>query len=279
VFSALTVETKFIENDGRKIAYRQIGRGEPLIMCNRFRGILDDWDPLFLDELAKNYTVITFDYSGIGLSSLPHPDDSLMEVQDIADIADALSLDTFNLAGWSHGGKVAQAFAIRAAGRVKNLILLGTGPIGKNGFPPEPVFFDHALKPVNDFEDEVILFFEPRYTASVEAAKLSRQRMSARQGDKDVYVTPDKFQKYFNSVAMYNSIENGLDTLISKNIPTLALSGEHDIVFPIENWYALTRKCPSLQIIMLPQAGHGPQSQYPVLAASYIHNFIGAGSR
>jgi pimeloyl-ACP methyl ester carboxylesterase len=57
-------------------------------------------------------------------------------------------------------------------------------------------------------------------------------------------------------------------------MPMLAISGEHDIVFPIEGWYEQTRINPNLQIIMLPRAGHGPQSQYPVLTAGYIDNFI-----
>ena len=50
--NATNSRTQYAEINGRKIAYRSIGKGEPLILCQRFRGILDDWYPGFLDALA-----------------------------------------------------------------------------------------------------------------------------------------------------------------------------------------------------------------------------------
>ena len=50
--------------------------------------------------------------------------------------------------------------------------------------------------------------------------------------------------------------------------------GDHDIGFPVEEWYRLVGKLPSTQLIVMPQAGHGPQHQYPDLAAKYIAAFI-----
>lgn len=271
---AINVKTEFFSKDDRQIAYRKIGSGNPIILCNRFRGTLDDWDPLFIDELAKAHQVIYFDYAGIGLSTFKPGVDSLKELKDLADLADHLGLTSFDLIGWSHGGKVAQVFTAKNPDKVKHLILLGTGPIGKTSFPPEQIFFDRALKPVNDFEDEIILFFEPQSEESKKSAKASHDRMAARTADRDVYVTPDRFEKYFSSVGTYNSDEASKAKLFELSIPMLAISGDHDIVFPIENWYAQKRVNPNLQIIMLPQAGHGPQSQYPVLTAAYIRNFI-----
>jgi pimeloyl-ACP methyl ester carboxylesterase len=194
--SAINSETMYLESNGRRLAYRKLGTGHVLVLSNRFRGIMDDWDPMFLDELAKDYTVITFDYSGIGLSTLPNPGDSLRELQDIHDLVSGLNIDTFSLIGWSHGGKVAQVYAATHPQQVSHLILLGTGPIGDQKYSPEKIFFDRALKPVNDFEDEVILFFEPAYTDSREAAKKYHDRVRERVSDTSHYVTPEKFQKY-----------------------------------------------------------------------------------
>ena len=56
--------------NGRPLAYRRIGRGKPIVLCNRFRGTLDSWDPAFIDGLADGgFDVIWFDYSGLGLST------------------------------------------------------------------------------------------------------------------------------------------------------------------------------------------------------------------
>jgi pimeloyl-ACP methyl ester carboxylesterase len=54
----------------------------------------------------------------------------------------------------------------------------------------------------------------------------------------------------------------------------LAICGDHDVVFPVENWYALNRKWKSLHILTFPQAGHGPQHQYPQLCADVIASFV-----
>ena len=66
---AVNAKTDFVEIGGRKIAYRSIGKGLPIILINRFRGNLDTWDPAFLDALALRFNVITMDYSGTGLST------------------------------------------------------------------------------------------------------------------------------------------------------------------------------------------------------------------
>jgi pimeloyl-ACP methyl ester carboxylesterase len=41
--------------------------GQPIVLCSRFRGNMDTWDPAFLDGLAsQGFQVITFDYTGWG---------------------------------------------------------------------------------------------------------------------------------------------------------------------------------------------------------------------
>jgi pimeloyl-ACP methyl ester carboxylesterase len=78
-------KTKFVETGGRKIAYRSIGSGPPIILVNRFRGNLDTWDPAFLDGLASGYNVITIDYSGIGLSTRECTSDVYKMAKDVKD--------------------------------------------------------------------------------------------------------------------------------------------------------------------------------------------------
>ena len=44
--------------------------------------------------------------------------------------------------------------------------------------------------------------------------------------------------------------------------------------FHVEDWYSLVGKLPSIQLIVMPQAGHAVQHQYPELPAKYITEFI-----
>ncbi|MCF2443955.1 hypothetical protein L0657_08315 [Dyadobacter sp. CY345] len=67
---ALAAQTNIELINDTKIAYRQFGTAEPLLLVNRFRGVMDTWNPLFLDALAADYQVILFDYSLLLLKNL-----------------------------------------------------------------------------------------------------------------------------------------------------------------------------------------------------------------
>ena len=48
------------------IAYKMIGKGDPILLYNGASDGMDAWDPSFLKRLASNHTVIVFDSRGIG---------------------------------------------------------------------------------------------------------------------------------------------------------------------------------------------------------------------
>ncbi len=101
--AAALAPTLFAETNGRRLAYRTLGQGPPLILCQRFRGNLDDWDPAFLAALAENYQLFYFDYGGMA-SSTGEPHESITAfASDVTALADFLSLGRFLLLGWSFG--------------------------------------------------------------------------------------------------------------------------------------------------------------------------------
>lgn len=51
--------TQFIDISDRRLAFRTIGTGQPLCLLVRYRGTMDDWDPLFLDTLASQGFQVT----------------------------------------------------------------------------------------------------------------------------------------------------------------------------------------------------------------------------
>jgi pimeloyl-ACP methyl ester carboxylesterase len=176
-------------SDGRTIAYRSIGKGYPIIIANRFRGNLDTWDPAFLDALAKSNRVIIYDYVGTGLSKGTQADTNLKMATEIKELAQALKINKFAVGGWSYGGMIAQLALTEFPELISHGILIGTRLPGPNVAPPQKIFFERALKPVNDLDDETILFFNPQYPASVKAAKESHDRITARKSDNDIAMT------------------------------------------------------------------------------------------
>lgn len=272
---ALNSETEFADLSGRKIAYRSIGNGNPIILVNRFRGTLDTWDPLFLDLLAEKYRIITFDYSGIGYSTGTLPTDVKEVAQDIKDLAEFLKIKETILIGWSYGGLVTQAATLQFPELVTQTVLLGTGPPGERVVPLEQAFLDSALKPINDFEDEIVLFFEPTSEESKKQAKASHDRIAKRIDVSKIPSTMDVFQLYFKGgEGITEDKDNYKKKLETTKTPILIISGDHDISFAVENWYPLTRKLPTAQLIVLPQTGHAPQHQHVHLVVNYIDNFL-----
>jgi len=158
---------------------------------------------------------------------------------------------------------------------VSQTVLIGTKPPGYVKHPYEEIFLKVSRKYENDFEDEVILFFEPTSKDSRLAAHESHKRIAERSVDNDIKVRQDLWQFYFKGGEDFQKDPyNARQKLGATKIPILVVSADHEICFPPENWFDLNGKLPTTQIIVIPQAGHGVHHQYPDLVSSYIHSFI-----
>lgn len=273
--SALTVQTKFAKIKDNQIAYRKFGTGVPLILLNRFRGTLDTWDPLFLDLLAKHHTVITFDYCGIGYSEGELPFNIKEVAAEVIKLADYLEIGQFNVLGWSYGGWVAQYTTFLNPSRIVNTVIIGNNPIGKNEVPFKKEFFERALKPINDNDDFLVLFFEPNSVKSSTKANDSMQRIAERFDLSKVPSTQEVFNRYFASKnAIAEDTDNFRTAYQTTNIPILVISGDNDISFALENWYPMLGKAPTLRLMVMPESGHAPHFQYPAETSAYIKTFF-----
>lgn len=280
---AVTAPNLHIERRGRRLAYRAFGEGRPIVLCTRFRGTMDDWDPAFLDALVEHgFRVVTFDYTGLGHSTGVATYDPFAMVQDPLDLVEALDLRDVVIAGWSLGGIAAQVMIALHGERLGHAVLIGTTPPGPIVKPAEQLFYDTAGKPVNDFEDEVILFFEPRSAASREAARRSAERISARTEGRSPPVPVEFARANLHADRRTEPLFPAppvLKALKSTSLPILHLGGDHDIIFPVENWYALNQELPTVQLLTYPSAGHGPQHQHPEASAAHIAAFVRTTSR
>ncbi|MES2626151.1 MAG: alpha/beta hydrolase [Pseudomonadota bacterium] len=274
--NATTTPNLYVTTGGRKLAYRSIGSGKPIVLCTRFRGNMDVWDPAFLDALAgKGFNVITFDYSGLGLSTGEKNYDPVALATDARDLIEALDLRDVVIGGWSLGGLAAQIVIAMFPERLSHGVLIGTGPPVINVKPAEKLFYDTAGIEVNSFEDEIILFFEPLSPASRAAARRSSDRIAQRT-ERSVPVPAQwaASHLHYNPEAPLFPADVVLAALKATQIPLLHIGGDHDIIFPIENWYALNGLLPTLQLLTYPAAGHGPHHEHPDASAEHIATFL-----
>jgi pimeloyl-ACP methyl ester carboxylesterase len=161
---SVSVETgpaQFVSGSFGRLAYRRLGlAGDvPLLLCHRFRGTLDDWDPAFLNVLAAERDVVLFDGPGVGYSA-GGPQSAVADMASAAlDLVSQLGFEEIDLLGWSMGGFVAQQMALSEPRLVRRLIVAGSKPGLVPGAPsPAPEVGQIAGKPVNDAEDLLYLF-------------------------------------------------------------------------------------------------------------------------
>ncbi|HSC82378.1 MAG TPA: alpha/beta hydrolase [Pseudomonas sp.] len=274
--SASAVPNQFVEVDGRRLAYRVIGEGTPLVLCLRFRGVMDDWDPAFLDALAVHgFRVYIFDYSGLGWSTGQPTYDPISLAKDAIDLIQVLGLGRVVLGGWSIGGVAAQLVMLQAPHVLSHLLLIATTPPGLLVRTGEPLFYELAARE-NDFEDFVSLFFEPISASSREAAVSSAARIAQRSEGRCQPVAYDWAMQFLGDGPRDSvfPLQAAMDALKQTKTPVMHLGGDHDIVFPVENWYALNRTLPSLHLLTLPSSGHAPQNQYPHACAAHVAAFV-----
>lgn len=275
--NAINAPNHIVSSKGRTLAYRSIGEGHPIVLCTRFRGTMDVWDPAFLDALADNgLRVITFDYSGLGLSTGEKTMNPLEMANDAVDLIEALGLGEVVISGWSLGGMVAQVIVATHPHLVSHAVLLGTTPPGDVVKPAEQLFYDTAVIPNYTLEDNTILFFEPKSAASRAAARRSVERIDSRQGERSPAVPLDWAAANLGTTPHTPPFPAGpiLEALKTTAVPLLHIGGDHDIIFPVENWYALNGQLPTLQLLTFPASGHGPQHQHPFACADYIGSFV-----
>lgn len=275
--TADTVTTKFVEVGGRKLAYRSVGAGKPIILAHRFRGVLDLWDPAFIDALAaQGFQVITFDHSGMGLSTGERSYSPPNMVKDAKDLIDGLGLKDVVIGGWSFGGIVAQIYVAMFGQSVSHAVLISTTPPGKLVKTGEQLFYDTAAQGPASLEQYTTLFFEPSDASSRAASKRSFERIFARKSGRSPEVPVEWAMSQVPKSPpnpMFPS-EDVLHALKNTNVPILHLGGDHDISLPVENWYALGGQLPTLNLITYPRAGHAPHHQHPEMAAAQIAAFI-----
>lgn len=254
------IETHFVDVDGMQIAWRSKGQGRPLLMLNRFRASMADWDPELIVALARTHRVITFDNAGVAASGGTVPE-TLEGAADIAmQFAKVIGLETPHVLGWSMGGMIAQIIAAKYGDEVGGVVLAGTTPsFALEGTVPTPQeWLATATKEENTPEDMQFLFYadtEASRSAGLSSlARIGRDNATAGAASKTTMQTVGaqgaatrKF--FFGEDGAFKKLDN-------ISVPVFVANGDRDRAFAVENSLALVRAIPDAQLAIYPDAGH-----------------------
>lgn len=260
---------------GRRLAWRSLGDGPPLLLVNGYAATAADWDPSFLTALAAAFEVICPDNRGVGGSDAGEPAEPLTVdsmAADLEALLDARGIDRVPVVGWSMGGFVAQRLAVRSPGRVPALVLLSTDPGGATAVPADRATWerltDHSGTPREQASRLIALLFPPPLAATVDAqfgdavaaarAALPEATLAGQEAAMDAWHAADQPPP-------------------PEPLPrVLAVAGDRDAVIPPANLEALAARWPGCRTERFAGGGHAFMAQEPQRLADLIESFVSA---
>jgi pimeloyl-ACP methyl ester carboxylesterase len=267
--------------NGIDYAYRDMDAentaGVPLVLLQRFRGNLDNWDPALMDALASDRRVIAFDNAGVGGSSGSTPGTVEQMAHDAIGFIAALDLPQVDLLGFSIGSFVAQQIALTRPALVRRLVLASAAPqgaAGMHGWAPEVI---GAIGNPQTTPDQYLDVFFTGSAASRQAGQEHLQRMTARTQDTDKPTTWATRLAQYDAVCRWGIPDHGLlQRLSCLQMPVFVASGDSDPMILPHYSYLLAGLIPQARIKIYPDAAHGFLFQHHAEFAADVGRFLSA---
>ena len=211
------------------------------------------WPTRFVEALAENFTVVTFDNRGTGQSDKPLTGYALANMaRDVAGLLDEIGIESTYLLGYSMGGAIAQEFTRQFPERVAGLILCATMCGGPRATYAEASVV-RVMHDLDGFSPEQIarriraVTYAPNY--------LSENREQAEDQMRREIALPTPLHAadlQFQAFAEFD----GSKALPQIRCPTLVMTGDLDRLIRPENSGTLARLIPGAKLRVIPGGGH-----------------------
>ena len=278
-------ELKFVELHGDRVAYRDEGNGEALLLIHGMAGSSETWRAV-LPRLAKKYRVVAPDLLGHGQSAKPRGDYSLGAFAVwLRDFLDELGITHATIVGHSLGGGVAMQFVYQHPDYCRRLVLISSGGLGPDvgsilrllSAPgAEFVLPIVAPRPVLNVGNKLRSWLSSAGIHSPRGAEIwsSYTSLADRQ-------TRQSFLKTLRSVVDHRGqAVSALNRLkLRADLPMMAIWGDSDGIIPVDHAYAAQKARQDSRLEVLPGIGHFPQVEAPFEVVDLIEDFVSTADR
>ena len=261
--------------NGITYVYRELGEkiGIPIVFFTHLSANLDNWDPRIIDGIAKQHWVITFDNTGVGLSSGQVPGTIKEMAEDAIDLIKALGFKQIDILSFSMGGMIAQELLELEPTLIRKVILTGTGPRGGKGIENVTKISNQDLvRAIFTLKDVKTYLFFTRTSNGKKKAKEFLARIKERKQNRDKMIS---LKGYLTQLKAINRWGKSTPADLSKiKQPILVVNGEADRMVPTENSYELVQRLPNSKLVIYKDAGHGAIFQYHQEFAKEVLAFL-----
>jgi pimeloyl-ACP methyl ester carboxylesterase len=265
-------DLKTVTLHGDRVAYRDEGTGEALLLVHGMGGSSNTWRGV-IPLLAKKYRVIAPDLLGHGESDKPRGDYSVGAFAVLLrDLLDALDVSRVTVVGHSLGGGIAMQFAHQHRQYCERLVLISSGGFGGD--------VGRVLRLLSLPGSELVL-----PVIASRPAVAAGNALRALMGSSDRFKARPSLSNRDNRQAFLRTLRSVVDfrgqAVCALNrlgfhgvLPALIISGDEDRVIPVEHARAAHRMLPDSRLHIMSGVHHHPPTEGPETVARLIDEFV-----
>ena len=274
-------EMRTVRIHGYRRAFYTAGDGPVLLLLHGIGMDHRTWLPA-LPTLSKHFTVIMPDLLGHGASDKPRADYSIPSFANgMRDLLTVLGVNRATVVGHSMGGGVAMQFAYQFPERAERIVLVSSGGLGRSVNP--------LLRALSFPLSEQVLAAATlpgiRHAASGVLNALHRTGLPLTEdltAVAEIYggmADPDTRKAFLHVlrgvIDAHGQVVNMIDrAYLARDMPTMIVWGEKDIVIPVKHAWAAAQLLPGSKLEVLADVGHMPHEDAPLRFADIVLDFV-----
>lgn len=286
---ALASQKKLIDLEGYKVAYIDIGKGEPVILLHGCPFSIFEWHEV-APLLARHFRVIAPDLLGLGDTPVRLNDDYRLphDVKMVTDLMDKLGIRSARFIGHDHGGAILQLLMQHDPSRIDMAILTNVEAYDQWPSKPETEDLHLITNPITS--PLIFAALHSRWVqrdlysiAVVNKATLSDEMLDAFATEH--LATAPRWQRLRRFLSWQMDPANNRLTLEAVPAmrrftkPVLLVWGEKDTNFGPEIAQRLARDIPGTKgIVWMTHSAHLPMLEEPQVYADAAYRFFALGS-